>query len=230
METRSNHIRQRAGNPREVQPAASRGLATVEAIIQAAERLWGAHGVEGASLREISAAAGSANKSSIAYHFGDKFGLIQAICRSREPTIEVRRQALFATAKAEGKLGDPLTLLKIAFQPIFEEVDEHGRHTYAAFLRSVIRFPQFDGRAATQELAPTGYLVLDILREQVGHLPQILFDARLRVVNQICYAAITDQDDNRPGERSDPVLANKIFEDALSASVHLLFLGNDLIP
>lgn len=225
METKSNQIPPRVGNPREVQATAPRGLATVEAIIQAAERLWGAHGIEGASLREISAAAGSANKSSIAYHFGDKIGLIHAICRSREPTIEVRRQALFAAAKAEGKLGDPLTLLKILFQPIFEEVDEHGRHTYAAFLRSVIRFPQFDSRAATQELTPTGYLVLDLLRELVGHLPQILFDARLRVVNQICYAAITDQDDERPGGRSDALLANKIFEDALRASVHLLFLG-----
>ncbi|WP_340265890.1 TetR/AcrR family transcriptional regulator [Sphingobium mellinum] len=200
-------------------------MATVEAIIRAAERLWGIHGLEGASLREIGIAAGSANKSPIAYHFGDRNGLITAICRSREPALEVRRRALFHAAEAEGKLGDPLTLLKTVFQPIFEEVDEDGRHSYAAFLRSLIRFPQFDGRAMTQDLTPTGYRVVDLLREQASHLPQIQFDARLRMINQICYAAITDLDDACQDSSPDPELASKIFEDALSASAHLLLLA-----
>ncbi|WP_340315142.1 TetR/AcrR family transcriptional regulator [Rhizorhabdus argentea] len=207
-------------------PTPARGIATIEAIVEAAERLWGAHGIEGASLREISNAAGSANKSSIGYHFGDKHGLIGAIFRSRIPVLEKRRQPLLAAAKAEGTLGDPLTLFRITFKPVFDEVDRYGRHSFAAFLRAVNRFPQWDARAGTQELAPIAFFVMGVLREQVSHLPQTLFDARVRLINEICYGAITDQDDVHQAAGADADLPNKIFEDALSASAHLLFLDN----
>ncbi|MFC4595067.1 TetR/AcrR family transcriptional regulator [Sphingobium tyrosinilyticum] len=224
MENKSGKSRETAANLANARASASRGSATVEAIIRAAERLWGIHGIEGASLREIGVAAGSANKSPVAYHFSNRNGLIVAICRRREPALEVRRRALFVAAEAEGELGNTLRLLHAVFQPVFEEVDEDGRHTYAAFLRSLIRFPSFDGRAMTQDLTPTGYRVLDLLREQASHLPQPLFDARLRLVNQICYAAITDLDEVHGEKPIDPPLANKIFDDALSASAHLLLL------
>lgn len=206
----------------EAQPAPARGSATIEAIVEAAERLWGAHGIKGASLREISIAAGSANKSSIGYHFGDKHGLIAAIFRMRLPAVEQRRKILFDAAKAEGKLDDPQTLLRMTFKPVFDEIDQHGRHSFAAFLRAVNRFPQWDGWAGTEELAPVAFIIVNILREKAGSLPQSLFDARLRLVNELCYGAITDQDE--PDMDADPILATKIFEDALSASAHLLLL------
>ncbi|MBB4640650.1 TetR/AcrR family transcriptional regulator [Rhizorhapis suberifaciens] len=224
METNSKQIRQRVERRREVQPIAPRGMGTVEAIMEAAERLWGERGIEGASLREISVAAGSANKSSVGYHFGNKSGLIDAICRWREAAVEGRRRSLLEAAKAEGKLDEPVTLLRIVFKPILEEVDRHGRHIYASFLRALIHFPQFDNGAATREFSPTGYFVLESLRKQASHLPQNLLDARLRLIYEICHAAMTDQDDNRLAASPDPVLANKIFEDGLSASAHLLFL------
>lgn len=202
----------------------ARGTATSEAIIEAAERIWGARGVEGASLREISIAAGSANKSSIGYHFGDKHGLIRAIFKVRMPVLEERRRPMLAAAEAHGALGDPLTLLRIVFQPVFEGTDRNGQHSFAAFLRAINRFSQWDGKAATQELAPIAFLALDILRQQVSHLPQDLFDARLRLVYEICYGAITDQDDNPPATGPDPVLATKMFEDALRTCAHLMLL------
>lgn len=206
-------------------PAApARRTGTVEAIIDAAERLWGAHGVEGASLREISIAAGSANKSSIGYHFGDKHGLIGAIFKTRIPALEERRQPLLAAAKAADKLDDPLTLLRITFGPVFEEVDGHGRHRLAAFLRAVNHYAPWDGKSATQELAPIAFFALDLLRQLIPRLPQNLFDARIRLVNEICYGAITDQDDNPSAAGPDQVLAENLFEDALRASVHLMFL------
>lgn len=209
----------------EAQPAPARGTGTIEAIIEAAERLWGAHGIEGASLREISIAAGSANKSSIGYHFGDKQGLIRAIFDARIPALEERRRPLLARAEADGKLDDPITALRIAFLPVFEEVDRHGRHSFAAFLRAINRYAQWDGRAGIQQLAPIASAAFNILRQKVSHLPQDLVDARLRLINEICYGAITDQDDNPPATGPDPVLATRMFEDALVASAHLMLLG-----
>ncbi|MEJ7926109.1 TetR/AcrR family transcriptional regulator [Sphingobium sp. AN641] len=205
-------------------PPPSRGVSTVSAIIEAAERLWGARGVEGASLREISIAAGSANKSSIGYHFGDKHGLIEAVFRVRIPVLEARRQPMFAAAEAQGALGDPLTLLRIAFQPVFDEIDGQGRHSFAAFLRAVNRYPQWDSGAGIEKLAPVAHRALAMLRQQVSDLPQQLFDARLRLVYEICYGAITDQDDNPPAAGPDIALARKMFDDALRTCVHLLFI------
>lgn len=205
-------------------PAPSRGVSTVSAIIEVAERLWGARGVEGASLREISIAAGSANKSSIGYHFGDKHGLIEAVFKVRIPVLEERRRPLFEAAEAQGTLDDPLILMRIVFQPVFDEIDGQGRHSIASFLRAVNRYPQWDGRAGIEKLAPIAHRVYAILRQQVSHLPQQLFDARLRLINEICYGAITDQDDNPPADGPDAVLARKMFDDALRACVHLIFL------
>lgn len=214
-------------SPRNAKDAASapaKGVATTEAILDAAERLWGTHGIEGASLREITLAAGSGNKSSIGYHFGDKHGVIDAIFRRRMPALEERRQLLLAAAKAEGRLNDTLTLFRIVMQPIFEEVDLHGRHTYAAFLRAIIRYRQYEGRANTQDLTPTAYSVLDMLREQASHLDQAFFNIRLRLINELCYDAMIDQDDPDPGFETDAIMAKKIFEDALKTSAYLLFL------
>ncbi|WP_340317803.1 TetR/AcrR family transcriptional regulator [Rhizorhabdus argentea] len=205
----------------EPQPPTAR-VSAKEAIIATAERLWGAQGINGASLREITIAAGSANNSSIGYHFGDKHGLIDAIFRARLPALEQRRQILIDAAKAEGKFDDPQTLLRMIFKPVFDEVDQHGRHSFAAFLRAVNRFPQWDYKAGTEELAPTAFLILNILREKASSLPQSLFDIRYRLINEICCGAITVQEEYQPDTGADPILATKIFEDALSASAHLL--------
>lgn len=208
----------------QARPTAVRRAATADAIIDAAVQLWGARGVEGASLREISIAAGSANNSSIGYHFGDRRGLIEAIFRARIPVLEDRRKLLLDNARVNGSLDDPLTLIQITYQPVFDEVDAQGCHSFAAFLRAVNRYSEWDGKAWTQELAPSAFLVMQILMQKAAHVPQALFDARVRLINEICYGAITDQDKNQ-SRSPDFELAEKIFQDALKASAHLLFLG-----
>ena len=52
----------------------------------AAERLFALHGIDGVSLRQIAAEAGSANNSAVHYHFGSKTGLIAAIFRTGSPS------------------------------------------------------------------------------------------------------------------------------------------------
>ena len=51
---------------------------TVQAIIEAAERLFAKHGIDGVSMRQISQEAGSGNHFSVQYHFGDKKALAEA--------------------------------------------------------------------------------------------------------------------------------------------------------
>ncbi|MGE0384501.1 MAG: TetR/AcrR family transcriptional regulator [Gammaproteobacteria bacterium] len=104
-----------------------------------AEQLFGRHGIEGVSLRQINVAAGLANKSAVHYHFGDRAELVRAIWRYRLPQLTARRMTLIHQAGERGTLNDPHTLLSIVVQPIHEIVDETGYRCFAAFSRHAIR-------------------------------------------------------------------------------------------
>jgi AcrR family transcriptional regulator len=69
---------------------------TKEQIVLAAERLFARHGVDGVSLRQIGAAAGTSNNSAVQYHFGSKDGLVEAIFGYRLPRLRERRALLVA--------------------------------------------------------------------------------------------------------------------------------------
>jgi AcrR family transcriptional regulator len=74
-----------------------------EAILDTAERLFAERGLEGASLREISAVAGHRNHSAAQYHFGDRTGLVVAIVQRRLVTINARRLAMLAELDRDGR-------------------------------------------------------------------------------------------------------------------------------
>lgn len=60
-------------------PVFDTATATSERILYVAMRLFGEHGVDRVSLKEISDAAGNRNKSAVGYHFMNKQGLIDAL-------------------------------------------------------------------------------------------------------------------------------------------------------
>ena len=64
-------------------------------LVVAAERLFALHGIEGISLRQIAAEAGSGNNSAVHYHFGSKDRLIEAIFGHRLGQLTRERQLLF---------------------------------------------------------------------------------------------------------------------------------------
>ena len=70
-------------------------------MVLTAERLFAVHGVNGVSLRQISAEAGMANHSVVQYHFGTKDGLIDAILVNRLTYLAQRRDLLFARIRTD---------------------------------------------------------------------------------------------------------------------------------
>ena len=122
--------------------------ATVRALIEAAESLFGQAGVDGVSTRQIGAAIGSANTNVVAYHFGAKDALIEAVYHHRLPAIDARRGELLDQAIAADRAGDLPTLVGVFAQPLFEQVDGAGRHSYAAFVCGLERSGQIASRAA----------------------------------------------------------------------------------
>jgi AcrR family transcriptional regulator len=87
-------------------PRSPRGADTRSLIIATAERLFAIHGVAAVSNRQLSEAAGQANNSVIAYHFGTRADLLRAIVRHHQPDIEQRRMAMLDAGDAPTTLRD----------------------------------------------------------------------------------------------------------------------------
>src|ERR1700735_1402531 len=69
---------------------------SAERLLVTAERLYGQHGLDGVSLRQIGIAADHGNKYAVQHYFGSKLGLIQAVSEMRLPLLETERRRLLA--------------------------------------------------------------------------------------------------------------------------------------
>src|SRR5579859_915905 len=81
-------------------PVTSASMPTKERILGAAEELFARHGFEGASLRQLTAAAG-VNLAAVNYHFGSKDRLIEEVFRRRLDQLNGRRLAALQKIASE---------------------------------------------------------------------------------------------------------------------------------
>ena len=84
--------------PRNRKVVAAEPASARERILHAAEQLFAEHGMSGVGLRAISAAA-QVNLASIAYHFGSKDGLLEALFALRAAPIAEARLRLLTEAE-----------------------------------------------------------------------------------------------------------------------------------
>ncbi|MFL6584034.1 MAG: TetR/AcrR family transcriptional regulator [Chthoniobacterales bacterium] len=98
------------------------------AILNAAERVFAAHGFKSSSLRAITAEA-QVNLGAVNYHFASKDALILAVLRRRMKPLNDQRLALLSDFEAEAK-GKPVALEKILealIRPALELIARGGR-------------------------------------------------------------------------------------------------------
>ncbi len=131
-------------------------LDTKEAILTAAERLFAAEGVTGASLRAITGEAG-VNLAAVHYHFGSKEGLVRAVLARRlEPLARRRFELLDRAEEASGGQPSIDAVVRAFVQPPLEMIQrERGGHAFARFMLGVLQDPKPEMRG----------LILEQLRE-----------------------------------------------------------------
>ncbi len=182
--------------------AAAETPSTKALLIDAGERLFGHHGFDGISLREIAAVAGQANNAVVHYHFKDKPGLIRAILDDRVVRIETIRSELLTTLKTS-RNPDPKEMLKILWLPSMSIKGSDGSHTFCRFLLQHILHPDMVphpiGDVINQPKARKGkakaelpYLVesMEMLREYYHKIPEEIFSKRLLALSTMFLASV----------------------------------------
>jgi len=205
MGVESSHFARKRDDPRRA--------ATRAALIEAAEQLFAESSVDAVSTRQIGAAIGALNTNVVAYHFGGKEGLIEAVFRHRLPEIDRRRGELLAQVDSAGNGDDLRELIRAFALPLFEQTDAAGGHSYARFLNGLER----SGMLARRGQVSQDFLETEGLTNRMASLlPDGAKDSgpvRMRLVFALLGAAlqIIDQD-----PEIDAAAARRLFDNTIA--------------
>jgi AcrR family transcriptional regulator len=164
-------------------------------IVLAAERLFALHGIDGVSLRQISAESGSSNNSAVHYHFGSKEGLIAAIFHHRLPQLISERRLLTARCDPD----DLRSRFEAQFLPVLNLADAPDNH-YVSFVEQVQRraLASDAPRSDLPELPAEGQQSHDEFRQDLEriltHLDDPLRAMRIAEAEVLCLHAAADRD------------------------------------
>jgi AcrR family transcriptional regulator len=196
-----------------------RSLATIEAILQAAEKLFAEHGFEAVSLRQIGEGGGFFNKSIVQYYFGDKDSLISAIIESRLSELEHVREQLFSEAEARNLADDPRCLVEMILRPIAEQRNADGVRSYAAFMVALRPSePWLRHRTHAEPLAPISREIRDRLARAAAHVPAKLFEERVNAAVTMFLTGLVQRD---RGRRNLDIEAS-VIDDMLDAATAII--------
>lgn len=192
-------------------------------ILDAAERLFGAHGLDNVSLRQIATEAGAANPAAVQYHFGDKTSLLRAMFEYRVPNLDSRRGELLTRATLQGQLDSPQALLDVLLRPIAELRDSSGRLSYASLLLAIRRnAPIVDPRHHPFDLGSVTRHVVDLLYVAMGDWPAEWRHHRLYMAGTCFLDAVVDVD-RKMASGSDLGLSfDTVVDDAVRVATAVL--------
>lgn len=135
----------------------SRSHATRERILDAAEKLFAERGFYGVSVRDVTGAA-EVDVALVAYHFGSKQGLLDAVLLRRAAELNEERLALLDAVLAKGGRHPPsLEEIIDAFtRPLLDRSSRGspGWKSYFALIAEINNSPEFGGVLMTRYFDP----------------------------------------------------------------------------
>lgn len=167
------------------------GLQTRLQLMWTAERLFAERGIDAVSLREVSTEAGMRMSGAVAYHFGSKDGLVQAIVEERMAQIdELRRPMLEAIARA-GRVIDVRAATETALRPGVRLIGESGY--FFRFLAQLDRLPRALERLQDSDAFRSTRQMTELQDEAAARIvPAPLVAHRRRLVTQLVLVALAD--------------------------------------
>jgi AcrR family transcriptional regulator len=187
-------------------------------LIEAAESLYGRNGLEGASLRQISIAAGTGNNYAVQYHFGDAAGLIRAILTKRLPEIDLRMARLLSGLKAQGRLAETRALMELLFRPLFEHVNSRGERAHARFVLALLSSPAGAQHATgLLNMMPIADHVFGLLNAANPNIPPPFLRERQRLITIMVLTSVFNRHTPYDAEEYDEALIGNALDMASAA-------------
>jgi AcrR family transcriptional regulator len=188
--------------PRQSVPRApaARQLSTREQIVLVAEWLFADRGLDGVSLRQIGAQAGSGNHSAVQYHFGSKRDLVRAVFAQRLPYLTERRRILVA----QHRPSDLRAWVECYVLPILEQGEQEDSHylSFVAMLQQAGQRQIFEGIPAEFRGS------IETFHQQLAALLDQLPDGlrRHRISQALAFSVHASADRERSRAAGRPVL------------------------
>jgi AcrR family transcriptional regulator len=116
-------------------------------ILDAAEALFAERGIDGATVSAITAASGARNKSAVAYHFGSKVDLLEAVLARHLAVLDRRRDEMLERVE---QLHDPTLddVVDALVLPVAAQLDDPAGVRYLQIQAALLSYPR---RAALPE-------------------------------------------------------------------------------
>lgn len=195
-----------------------------ERLMTAGEKLFGQHGIDGVSLRQICSEAETKNHFAVQYHFGDSAGLIRAILAKREPEFELRRGRLLACLPA-GAVATSRQLLEVLFRP-FYDIDPIATRFILMLRTSRWGYSELD--PFTGEMTITRR-IMEMIDDRNSHVPAVILRHRLKKLTFMVLAtACGAESEVGRIDVSDEMLADTfdMAESAVAAPVSEALVNN----
>lgn len=106
---------------------------TKQRILDCAERLFGEHGIQATSLRQIIAEA-NVNLAAIHYHFQSKEALLEAILQRRLGAVNRMRLVRLDVYEAGGRIPTVEEILECFLSPVFDAIEQADGRQFARFI------------------------------------------------------------------------------------------------
>lgn len=163
-------------------------------LILTAERLFGEHGIESVSLRQVVTAAGQANTNAVQHNFGDKKGLIQAVYDMSAPIIDAGRKRRLEEAKdSAGRVSVP-QLLSAMYLPILEDLNEVSQRSYVLFNSRLLQVNLSEHPFRSSKLPqPATEEISARLRMHFSYLPDQVFLLRFRMATELFLVGLKEK-------------------------------------
>jgi AcrR family transcriptional regulator len=162
----------RARTARVAPGTGSRSAATRERILDAAEKLFAERGFYGVSIRDVTGAA-EVDVALVAYHFGNKQGLLEAVFLRRAADLNDERLALLDGVLAqEGRRAPRLEDIIDAFtRPLLDRSTRGsaGWKSYFALIAEINNSPEFGGVLMTRFFDPVVHRFIEAIRRVLPH-------------------------------------------------------------
>ncbi|RVQ67532.1 TetR/AcrR family transcriptional regulator [Croceicoccus ponticola] len=197
---------------------------TRQALLLAAENLFGIYGFDGTSMRRIGADAGQANVSVVRYHFETKENLAFQILDWRVAQMEGERRQRLAMAM-EREPGQRLhDLVAAIFLPVLGFTDAKGKHTFARFLIQYMTTFRAHGVRHPEELAGGAPALAGIVAEMNRELhflspPHVRMRSTKEMIGFMSLVILHDQGTGFFGSSPD---LTELIADGINTSVAAL--------